>query len=194
MQWAAPAPNRGSTPRRSGPEPRRVHASDEIARRLVKLTPVLPVSDFPTNIIIDPDAPTSVIIDQVTFIRSFAGAGAVVDSHIGSLDNWARYELLDSAGIPDANGFLGHGTGRLSFLTLLLLSGHKYTRLTIFKKKEDGLFTQKDRQHGYSYESRYPVVGLAICSRYESAKLPKWAVPSHDERFSLDNAPDHLLL
>jgi hypothetical protein len=74
-----------------------------------------------------------------------------------------------------------------------LLSGHKYTSLTIFKKKGDGLFTEKDRQKGYSYESRYPVIGLSMRSRYELATLPKWAVPRLDERFSLDDAPRHVI-
>ena len=79
---------------------RAVEASDAAARRLAELTPVPPAE------------PTNVIIDRVTFIRSFAGAGAVVDSDIGSLDSWARYRLSVSAGMTES------GVGRLSFFTL----------------------------------------------------------------------------
>ncbi len=53
------------------------------------------------------------IVDRVTFIRSFAGAGVVTDSQIGSLDSWARYRLEVSG---DSVG--SSGTGRLSFFTL----------------------------------------------------------------------------
>jgi hypothetical protein len=57
-----------------------------------------------------PIEPLDTIIDQVTFIRSFAGQGAVVDSNVGPSDNWARYRLESSGGWD--------GTGRLSFFTL----------------------------------------------------------------------------
>lgn len=80
---------------------RAIEASDAIGRRLAELTPIVLPAD-----------PMNVIIDRVTFIRSFAGAGAVVDSDIGSLDSWARYRLSVSAGMTES------GTGRLSFFTL----------------------------------------------------------------------------
>lgn len=82
---------------------RAVAASDAVARRLAELTPV------PTR----PADPMDVLIDRVTFIRSFADAGVVVDSNIGSHDNWARYRLRGSSG-----GLAESGTGRLSFFTL----------------------------------------------------------------------------
>ncbi|MGZ8803776.1 MAG: hypothetical protein ACXWZG_00560 [Microbacterium sp.] len=72
-------------------------------KELGALTPALP----------DPSAPMNVIIDRVTFIRSFAGAGAVTDSNIGSLDSWAKYRLNVSSQSLSENG-----TGRLSFFTL----------------------------------------------------------------------------
>ncbi|MBM7505451.1 hypothetical protein ACFPER_18345 [Agromyces aurantiacus] len=83
---------------------RAVDASEAIGRRLVDLTPVLPVR---------PDDPMNVIIDRVTFIRTYADAGVVVDSNVGSLDSWARYRF-DST----ADAITGSGTGRLSFYTL----------------------------------------------------------------------------
>jgi hypothetical protein len=78
-----------------------IKASAAVGRRLVKLTPILPPAD-----------PTNAIIDRVTFIRSFAGAGSVADSEIKSLGSWARYRLNASAGVTDS------GAGRLSFFTL----------------------------------------------------------------------------
>jgi hypothetical protein len=79
---------------------RAIDASGAVARWLAELTPLLPAE------------PMNVILDRVTFIRSFAGAGAVVDSDIGSLDSWARYRLSASAGMTES------GVGRLSFFTL----------------------------------------------------------------------------
>lgn len=81
---------------------RAIQASPKIAKLLSELTPALPPAD-----------PTQVIIDEVTFIRSFADAGAVYDSNIESLNSWARYEVDGSGGaVGEA------GTGRLSFYTL----------------------------------------------------------------------------
>lgn len=82
---------------------RAVEASEAVARRLEALTPTIAL----------PADPMNVIIDRVTFIRSFTGGGVVVDSEIGSLDSWARYRL-DSSG----DAITGSGTGRLSFFTL----------------------------------------------------------------------------
>jgi hypothetical protein len=82
---------------------RAIEASGAVARRLAEITPAMVL----------PEDPMNVIIDRVTFIRSFAGAGAVVDSQIGSLDSWARYRLGESA-----DAFRETGTGRLSFFTL----------------------------------------------------------------------------
>lgn len=80
---------------------RAVDASGAVAHRLAELTPILPAE------------PVNIIIERVTFIRSFAGAGTVIDSDIGSLDSWARYQLNSSA-----TSIGESGTGRLSFFTL----------------------------------------------------------------------------
>jgi hypothetical protein len=79
---------------------RAVKGSAAVGRWLTGLTPVLPID------------PENVIISTVTFIRTFADAGVVTDSHIGSLDNWARYKLQPSSGATKT------GTGRLSFFVL----------------------------------------------------------------------------
>lgn len=61
--------------------------------------------------IVLPFEPMDTVIDQVTFIRSFAGQGSVLESNIGPQDNWARYEVKSNSDAWD-------GTGRLSFFIL----------------------------------------------------------------------------
>ena len=82
---------------------RAIEESPALWKQLGELTPLLP----------DPPPPMNVIIDRVTFIRSFAGQGVVTDSDIGSLDSWARYQLNTSGQSVSETG-----TGRLSFFTL----------------------------------------------------------------------------
>lgn len=77
-----------------------VEASAAAASRLAGMRPIILPID-----------PLETVIDQVTFIRSFAGQGGVVDSNIGPSDNWARYSLESTEDTWD-------GTGRLSFFTL----------------------------------------------------------------------------
>ncbi len=82
---------------------RAVEASAAAAARLAALTPAL------TTL---PAEPMNVIVDRVTFIRSFIDAGVVLDSEIESLNSWARYRLEAS------RNFDTMGAGRLSFFTL----------------------------------------------------------------------------
>lgn len=77
-----------------------VAGSTAAAARLRDLAPV-----------IVPFVPMDTIIDQVTFIRSFAGQGTVLESNIGPAENWARYEVKSTSDSWD-------GTGRLSFFIL----------------------------------------------------------------------------
>ena len=77
-----------------------IKASAAVADRLRDLAPiVLPLE------------PMQTIIDTVTFIRSFAGQGTVLESNIAPSDNWARYRDSSTDDAFD-------GTGRLSFFTL----------------------------------------------------------------------------
>jgi hypothetical protein len=82
---------------------RAIAGSAEAARRLEGLAPGIPPLD----------PPTTIMVDQVTFIRTFADAGAVYDSAINPMDSWAQYGF-DASG--DAIG--SSGLGRLSFFTL----------------------------------------------------------------------------
>ena len=76
-----------------------VEASAAAASRLKGLVAVLPAE------------PMDLTVDQVTFIRSFAGQGSVVDSNIEPSNNWARYRM-------EGHDDVWSGTGRLSFFTL----------------------------------------------------------------------------
>jgi hypothetical protein len=82
---------------------RAIEGSTAVDRWLTGRTPTLPIDPLSTN----------VIVDRVTFIRTFADSGVVVDSNIGSLDSWARYKLQPSSGAVTATGL-----GRLSFFVL----------------------------------------------------------------------------
>jgi hypothetical protein len=81
---------------------RAVAGSAEAERRLAGLAPARPLV-----------VPETIMIQEVTFIRSFAGEGVVYASSINPLDSWAQYGL-DASG--DSVG--ESGLGRLSFFTL----------------------------------------------------------------------------
>jgi hypothetical protein len=49
--------------------------------------------------------------------------------------------------------------------------------------------TAKDREDGYSSESRYPLLGVYTWSEWEASTLPNWAVPYSSNRFSVENLP-----
>jgi hypothetical protein len=77
-----------------------VKASAAAASRLKGLVPI-----------ILPLEPMQTVIDTVTFIRTFADQGRILDSNVGPSENWARYRL-------DSTSDAWTGTGRLSFFTL----------------------------------------------------------------------------
>jgi hypothetical protein len=51
--------------------------------------------------------------------------------------------------------------------------------------------TETDKQHGYSYESRYSILGMLTWDQLEAQNLPGWALPSDHERFSIAELPQH---
>lgn len=71
---------------------RAVEASAQAALHLKDLAPV-----------ILPAEPVETLINEMTFIRSFAGQGAVLESNIAPFDNWARYKLESSSAPPRAS-------------------------------------------------------------------------------------------
>ena len=71
-----------------------------------------------------------------------------------------------------------------------ILSGRNYSFARFWKRVGDGKMTEKDIEHGWSYESRYPLLGIHCWSEIESKLLPNWAVPHSNGRFSLENLPE----
>jgi hypothetical protein len=57
-------------------------------------------------------------------------------------------------------------------LKMALLSGRRYALARFWKREGDGAMTAKDREHGYSYESRYPLFGMYCWSEAEATTLP----------------------
>lgn len=77
-----------------------VRASAAAAKRLKGLVPI-----------IVPLEPMQTIIDTVTFIRTYADQGSLLEWNVAPSENWARYQLKSTS---DA----WNGTGRLSFFAL----------------------------------------------------------------------------
>ncbi len=51
--------------------------------------------------------------------------------------------------------------------------------------------TEKDREYGWSYESSYSVTGIVTWNTLQSERLPRWALPPTEKRFSLEGLPEH---
>lgn len=75
-----------------------------------------------------------------------------------------------------------------------LISGKKHSSLRLWKRKGDGLFNDEDKEHGYSYSSRYSLLGMHVWGELEASDLPRWSVPYASEHFSLDEVPDRYML
>jgi hypothetical protein len=71
-----------------------------------------------------------------------------------------------------------------------IISGRKYAGVRFFKKKGEGLMTPTDKEHGYSYESRYSILGLVTWQVVHAGRLPKWTLPTDYDDFSLDDLPE----
>jgi hypothetical protein len=110
------------------------------------------------------------------------------------------YNIYNDANAPTGTGvaclglYVGDDNGKIrealyEALKTALLSGRRYTVARFWKREGDGAMTAKDREHGYSYESRYPLFGMYCWSEVEASTLPSWAVPYGADRFSLENLP-----
>jgi hypothetical protein len=67
----------------------------------------------------------------------------------------------------------------------------KHVAVRFWKNKGEGLMTQMDKEHGYSYESRYAISGMVTWSELHAKSLPKWAMPTDYRDFSLNSLPQH---
>src|SRR5262245_7589353 len=69
------------------------------------------------------------------------------------------------------------------------MRGSKHLGVRFWKNKGEGLMTQIDKEHGYSYESRYAILGMVTWRELHAEKLPKWAIPTDYTDFSLNALP-----
>jgi hypothetical protein len=70
-----------------------------------------------------------------------------------------------------------------------IISGRKCIGVRFWKKKGEGVMTQMDKEHGFSYESRYDISGMVAWTMLHAVRLPKWAVPTDYRDFSVDALP-----
>jgi hypothetical protein len=77
-----------------------------------------------------------------------------------------------------------------SVLRDAIIGGEKYASIRFWKKKGDGLMTATDKEHGWSYESRYAITGMVAWPTVQVRNLPKWALPLDYHDFSLDALPE----
>src|SRR5262249_53567806 len=59
-----------------------------------------------------------------------------------------------------------------------IMSGSKYVGVRFWKNKGEGLMTQIDKEKGYSYQSRYPILGMVTWPELHAQRPPKWAIPT----------------
>ena len=72
-----------------------------------------------------------------------------------------------------------------------LMSGRRYSLVRVWKRKGEGLMTTLDKEHGYSYQSRYEVFGVLTWCTLEARNVPEWALPTAHENFSIRNLPEN---
>jgi hypothetical protein len=73
-----------------------------------------------------------------------------------------------------------------------VMSGRRYSSVRIWKRKGDGLMTGLDKEHGYSYESRYEIFGVTTWCELEARNVPKWALPPAHVNFSIRDMPENM--
>jgi hypothetical protein len=68
-------------------------------------------------------------------------------------------------------------------------SGERYSFARFFKRRGDGVMSPKEREQNWSSESNYPLIGATSYAELQSHRLPSWAYPCSDNRFSIKNMP-----
>src|SRR5262245_50596646 len=71
-----------------------------------------------------------------------------------------------------------------------LMIGRRNSFVRLWKRKGDGSMTARDKEQGYSYESRYEILGVTTWSELEAPGLPEWALPTAHENFSIRDLPE----
>jgi len=71
-----------------------------------------------------------------------------------------------------------------------VISGHKRLTGQVLEAQRDGIFTLEEAAAGCSSDRRYPLNGMYVWEQFESVHLPRWALPTPNERFLSDGMPD----
>jgi hypothetical protein len=71
-----------------------------------------------------------------------------------------------------------------------IMRNSKYCGVRFFKNKDEGLMTEVDKEHGFSYQSRYKILGMVTWLELHANRLPKWAFPTDYRDFSLNTLPE----
>ena len=71
-----------------------------------------------------------------------------------------------------------------------LMSGRRFSQIRVWKRKGEGLMTELDKEHGYSYQSRYTVIGITSWCQLMARDVPAWALPIDHENFSIGDLPE----
>lgn len=83
------------------------HASLEQSPAVARML----AANVPAPAALDPES--YLVIDEVTFLRTFNDGDTLINSQIAQLDNWARYRYQ-----TDQEALIGDSRGRLGFFTL----------------------------------------------------------------------------
>lgn len=140
------------------------------------------------------------ITGVITYPKYISVNIALVNDNSGEFGVWS-YNLHsvssgpDKVNIPLLEFVVGDPVGAIAQALYegqraALSAGRQYSAVRFWKREGDGAMTAKDREHGYFYESRYPLLGMYTWAELEAADLPNWALPIWDEQFSLLNATD----
>src|ERR1700738_1899242 len=71
-----------------------------------------------------------------------------------------------------------------------IMRGGKYCGVRFWKNKGEGLMREIDKEHGYSYQGGYPILGMVTWPELHAKRLPKWAFPTDNWDFSLNTLPE----
>jgi hypothetical protein len=96
--------------------------------------------------------------------------------------------------LPCLGVWLSDGAGQKAELLYAglrdaLTRGSKHLGVRFWKNTGEGLMTQIDKEHGYSYQSRYTILGMVTWPELHAQRLPRWAIPTDYKDFSLHGLP-----
>lgn len=71
-------------------------------------------------------------------------------------------------------------------LRTAILTGKRFINVRLWKRVGDGVFTQEERDRGYS--ENYPIIGLFTWSKIQAVDMPDWDSRAEESDTSLEEA------